>query len=113
MQINAAGTWGATGYNRALPRPEYSPLDDRGTAPAEGTNSGDIVAAHTVPAQVKGTCRPSGLCGQAVRPVYSMFTGGERIHSLAAYSLAHGVSARRLVQGIPARKTRADAMTVQ
>ena len=69
MQINAAwGTWGTSIWNFPLPRPESSPLDDRGTASAEGTDSG-LIAALTVPAQVKGTCRPSGLCGQAGRPV--------------------------------------------
>jgi hypothetical protein len=54
--------WGSSTLNLAYPTSSFIPLDDRGTASAEGEATN---YRHARTAQVKGTCRRAGLCGQA------------------------------------------------
>ena len=66
---NAA--WGSSTLNFAYPIGFSIPLDDSGTASAEGRADpkDGATTATTKRAQVKGTCRLAGLCGRAGLPV--------------------------------------------
>ena len=67
MKVNNAA-WGTTSLGLSLPIGFSITLDDRGTA-SVSTEDGGLTADMVRQAQVKGTCRLAGLCGQCGLPV--------------------------------------------
>jgi len=82
---NAA--WGNTYLSLTHPIGISIPLDDRGTASAEGNASG-LSPAHIRPAQVKRTCRLADLCGRVGLPVKKPTLGNG--DALACMTTQHG-----------------------